>query len=265
MQRVEDFADWCTARELDHLPAEPGIVAAYLTWLAAERTGTRTVAGRGGGVRQMPMKPMRPASIRKVVSAIRGAHQRAGLADPTLHPAIGEVLDGIDRKHRGGTVKRAHAAVGDEIVKMLSVDPEVDPELAAPLRRARDLAVLATGYACAMRRSEIVALDVEDIERVHRPSTPNVAAIVHIRSSKTDQPGKGMTRELGPVPLGIMDAWLGLAVIRSGAIFRRIHGRETLGARLSDGWWPAAFLGDPRASAVDRGRHHCRAPQLAVQ
>ena len=244
-QQMDDFADWCAARELDHLPAEPATVAAYLTWCARDRIGTRRVGVRGGGVREMKLQPMRPASITKVLSAIRGGHRRAMLADPTVHPAIAETMAGIHRKHRGGAKKQAHPAVAAEIEAMLAADPDG----AAPLRLLRDRAIIALGYTGALRRAELVALDVEDIQRMHagrpadqgadqaaRPTGGRVAAQLHVRESKTDQTGVGDTVALGRAPLTILDEWLTTANITSGAIFRRIFGATTLGPRLSDEW-----------------------------
>jgi integrase len=49
----------------------------------------------------------------------------------------------------------------------------------------RDRALLLIGFAAAMRRSEFVALDVADIERVDH------GLVVQVRRSKTDQEGEG--------------------------------------------------------------------------
>jgi hypothetical protein len=58
--------------------------------------------------------------------------------------------------------------------------------LAPPtLAGKRDRALLLTGFAGAFRRSELVALIVEDLER--RPE----GLLLHIRRSQTDQEGEG--------------------------------------------------------------------------
>lgn len=53
------------------------------------------------------------------------------------------------------------------------------------LRGQRDRALLALGFAGAMRRSELVALTVADLEEVGE------GLRVHVRRSKTDQEGVG--------------------------------------------------------------------------
>ena len=98
----------------------------------------------------------------------------------------------------------------------------------------RDRALLLLGFAGAFRRSELVGLNVEDIEK-----TPD-GMVVHIRRSKTDQEGQG--REVG-IPPGAADAtcpiravseWSAAAKISSGPLFRSVnrHG-QVLPRRLS--------------------------------
>jgi hypothetical protein len=57
----------------------------------------------------------------------------------------------------------------------------------ATLRGARDRAILLLGFAGALRRSELVALDVSDLEETEEGFR------VTIRKSKTDQEGQGQT------------------------------------------------------------------------
>ena len=56
---------------------------------------------------------------------------------------------------------------------------------AAALRARRDKALLLVGYAAALRRSELVALDVDDV------SENDSGLVVYIARSKTDQAGLG--------------------------------------------------------------------------
>ena len=71
----------------------------------------------------------------------------------------------------------------------------------------------------AMRRSELVAVSLADIE--WRPE----GVLVHVRRSKTDQDGRDAAI---PVPNGrriepmrLLDAWLAAAII-DGPVFRQI-------------------------------------------
>ena len=101
------------------------------------------------------------------------------------------------------------------------------------LRGKRDRAMLLAGYFGAFRRSELVALAVDQI-RFERDQ-----ARIHIVKSKTDQEGKGKYKHL-PVlsddladvcPSRALRAWLDAADIGSGPAFRAIdqwgHVRDT--------------------------------------
>jgi integrase len=82
----------------------------------------------------------------------------------------------------------------------------------------RDRALILLGFAAALRRSELVALNVEDISFVGE------GLIVHLRRSKTDQEGEGRKiavpygRTLA-CPVKAVQDWLGHAQIASGAVF----------------------------------------------
>jgi integrase len=101
------------------------------------------------------------------------------------------------------------------------------------VRAARDRALLLIGFAGGFRRSEIVGLNVEDIESVRQ------GLIISLRHSKTDQEGHG--RKIGiPVgrtrwcPVAALSRWLDLAGIASGPIFRSVDRHGNVGtARLS--------------------------------
>jgi integrase len=110
----------------------------------------------------------------------------------------------------------------DEMWSMLAALP-------ADARGVRDRALLLVGFGGALRRSELVALDVEDIEFSDRGLTLN------IRRSKTDQEARGC--KVG-VPKGRAEStcaatalkqWIEFAGITSGPIFRNINRHGTVG------------------------------------
>jgi integrase len=89
------------------------------------------------------------------------------------------------------------------------------------------------GFAGAFRRSELVALDVTDLEFCEG------GLRVHVRRSKTDQEGAGDTIAiaLGSVacPVKAVRAWLDASKIASGPLFRRIGKGDRIGIeRLAD-------------------------------
>ena len=81
----------------------------------------------------------------------------------------------------------------------------------------RNRALLAVAYDTLARRSELVALLVEDIE-----AGADGAATILIRRSKVDQEGMGDIRYLAPDTLRHLRAWLAGAGVTSGPIFRGV-------------------------------------------
>jgi integrase len=91
----------------------------------------------------------------------------------------------------------------------------------------------ALGFAGAFRRSELVALDVEDLESCE------AGLRVQICRSKTDQEGVGTTIAIvaGSVacPAKAVQVWLEAAGITSGPVFRSVAKGNRIGRRrLSD-------------------------------
>jgi len=96
-------------------------------------------------------------------------------------------------------------------------------------RGTQERALLLLGFAGAFRRSELVALTVEDLAFVEE------GLVVCVRRSKTDQEGAGMLKGIpkGTHPdtcaVAALQAWLYTAKVRSGRIFRALdsHGNKT--------------------------------------
>jgi site-specific recombinase XerD len=95
----------------------------------------------------------------------------------------------------------------------------------------RDRALLLVGFAGAFRRSELVALNIEDLEET------DLGFKVTIRHSKTDQEGRGQTIAIvkGSVacPVAALKAWLAAAAITTGAVFRSVKKGGKVANRLS--------------------------------
>jgi integrase len=106
---------------------------------------------------------------------------------------------------------------------------------AAPDKLAglRDRALLLIGFGGALRRSEFVALGVDDIEDTE------TGLLVNIRGSKTDQERAGATIAIarGDVacPARALREWLDAAGIETGPLFRPIDkGGTVRPSRLTD-------------------------------
>ncbi len=106
-----------------------------------------------------------------------------------------------------------------------------EPDLAG----ARDKALLLVGFVGALRRSELVALDFEDVN--DHPQ----GLVVTIPRSKTNQ--EGTEPELVVLPIGpnparcpvrALRTWTELAAINSGPVFRPVStGNRAVARRLS--------------------------------
>jgi integrase len=118
------------------------------------------------------------------------------------------------------------AATIDEIRRIVRL-------LGDSLLDVRDRALLLVGYAGAMRRSELVALNVDDVNILE------AGIEVTIRRSKTDQEGVGCTlevpfgRHVGTCPVRALKAWLDRSGITSGPIFRSADHNVVAEVRLS--------------------------------
>jgi hypothetical protein len=103
-------------------------------------------------------------------------------------------------------------------------------------------------FTCAFRRSELVALDVADIEETE------TGLLVTIRHSKTDQEDAGdviaISRGDVACPVKALRAWLRAAGIEAGAIFRPIGEASKLrSGRLTDRSVANIVKRTPRAPA----------------
>jgi site-specific recombinase XerD len=121
-------------------------------------------------------------------------------------------------------VKKA-AATSDKVLAMIASG-------GADLAGKRDRAVLLLGFALAARRSELVALDVADLE-----DCPEGLRVT-IRRSKTDQEGAGavvaVCRGSIACPVAAVKEWLAAANITEGALFRGVgKGGNLIPGRLT--------------------------------
>jgi integrase len=134
----------------------------------------------------------------------------------------------------------AAALTSTELRQLLAALGDDLGGLPGPTRLAalRDRALLLTGLAGALRRSELVALDVEDVR------FRTAAMVLRLRRSKGDQEGEGADvviahgAHLETCPVRAMEAWLRRAGIDYGAVFRRITAAGTIEGRLTgNGVW----------------------------
>lgn len=200
-----DFTTWCQAAGESPMPADPLAVATYLAQLA----------DRGRKV----------STIERRMAAIRTFHKAANHEPPTNSEGVKATMRGIRRSVGAAEIRKAPATS-----EILSAALEQLPDT---LTGKRDRALLLIGFSAALRRSELVDLNVNDIEWRSK------GIVLQIRRSKTDQDGRG---EPIPVPRGAklkpvaaLEAWLQASGITEGPIFREVDRHGNLGAgALSD-------------------------------
>lgn len=231
------FERWCADRGLQSLPASPETVANFASFRADQ--------GR------------KLSTIRRECAAVARTHKLKGFESPTTAEGVRETLSGIARAI-GSMVDQAPPIMRDDLrVMAASFGSE-------SLRDVRDRAVLLLGWLTVCRRSEIVALNVEDFKL-----TPDGAEVV-IRRSKNDQEGKGLVkvcyfarREPELCAVIAVQRWLRLSGLKSGPLFPTIWTNGKVGRGRMDGECVARIVqrAAVRAGIQDRafGAHSLRA------
>lgn len=188
-------------RQLSMLPASPATVAEHVAHLAETR---------------------RPTTISRRLASISVAHKAAGFTSPCSSELVRSTLAGVRR--RIGTAKRRVVPIRVRHIRASAEAMRTD------LKGLRGRALLLIAYAACLRRSELVALDVEDVRLT------DLGAELTIRKSKTDQFGEGHViaihrgeRET-TCPVRALQTWLDAAGIRTGPVFRPV----AKGGRVSE-------------------------------
>lgn len=195
----QDFQGWCADRGRSHLPANAATVANYASSLANAGKKVPTIARK--------------------LAAIRFFHRGAGLDNPTDNAGVAAILKGIRRTV--GTAARQKAPATVDVIHAMMARINADS-----LQGKRDRALLLLGFAGAFRRSELVAITVEDL------TFSEEGVDVFLPKSKTDQEAKGQSVAIlngkALKPADRLKEWLQSAGITSGPIFRRFNRGDRL-------------------------------------
>jgi len=200
-----EFIAWCEGRSIGPLPASPETVAAYIADCASR---------------------LKVGSIQRRLNAIAEAHKAVALESPTHAPIVTNTMKGI-RRTKGTAPSQKSPALTDDIRAMVEATGQ-------GIIGTRDRALVLLGFAGAFRRSELVALDLDDCAF----GKDGLTLMLH--RSKVDQAGEG--RKLGipcgsnpdTCPVRNLQVWIEQAAITSGPLFQSItrHGKLQAG-RLS--------------------------------
>ena len=198
------FERWCAEREERALPATTVTLGHYLVHLAQQ--------GR------------KASTIRRARIAIGVVHSQCGMPRPDQDPRIRTLERGIGRVH-GRHEEGATPLLVPELQRMVSA-------LGHSVRDDRDRAMLLLGFAGAFRSSELVSLDITDVEM----ATEGLLR-VRLRRSKEDQLGEGATAEIPPgqnpllCPIAALKHWLAQLGC-TGPLFPAVHGSHVTPRRL---------------------------------
>lgn len=228
------FGGWCHMRGIDPYDAEPDDIRAWILDLTHQGLKIPTIDGR--------------------LAAVRFHFDTAGKPSPTTTSAVATTLDAA-RNRIGEAKRRARPLMLADLRRIVAAMPTVLNKPPDHSRVLRDRALLTLGWAGALRVSELVALDIDDVRTFGDPNAgTGGGAIIRIRRSKTDQTGIGTdipiryATHLNSCPVLATMAWTRKLMdltnrdprgrrlpvqTNTGALFRGIHRSGRIQRRLS--------------------------------
>ena len=135
-----DFALFCQQNGFSSMPSEPKIVTLYLTHLS---------------------KSAKFSTLKRRLASISVIHKLNGHYLDTKHPIITENILGIKRTK--GTYQKAKKPllINDLKTIIKAIDEDKNKS-----NRVKNKALLLIGFAGGFRRSELVAIDIDDVDFV---------------------------------------------------------------------------------------------------
>jgi integrase len=235
------FVGWCEAHGRTALPASADTIAAWMTDLAQ--------AGRAA------------STINAMVAAVAVAHRTAGHPLDRKSPLIADVWKGIANE-TARAPRQARPMLAGELKALLE-----DLRYRAP-SDARDAALLALGWAAALRRSELVGLDWQATGTGSGSlSIDERGLVVTLNRSKASQ-SEAVTVVVPcadmPAACEAVRAWVDLAKLEPGTpVFRPVDKGQRISAdRLTDRSVARIIKARIWARAVAAGKSEAEADAL---
>ena len=119
-----------------------------------------------------------------------------------------QTLRGIRREGRNRSKRQVNGLEWEDVARVC-VCAEADNTVAG----LRDSALIRLMSDCLLRISEVVAVDIDDLDD----------STLLIRSSKTDQEGHGVHKFVGEPTIQVIKQYIKAGGINEGALFRRIR------------------------------------------
>ena len=161
----KDFSVFCLKNNFSSMPADPKIISLYLTHLS---------------------QTSKFSTLKRRIASISVIHKLKDHYIDTKHPIIRENLLGIKRL-KGSNQKAKKPILINDLKQIIDV---ITKHSIKEIRKTRDKALILIGFAGGFRRSELVALEIDDIEFVRE------GVKIFVKRSKTDQSGEGMTKAI---------------------------------------------------------------------
>jgi site-specific recombinase XerD len=155
------------------------------------------------------------STLERRLIAIHQAHIEISFPSPVLDSVVKRTMQGI-RRVLGTKQRQVMPLVKDDILEALVMSDQQKP-----VKAARDRALILVGFSGAFRRSELIAIKVQDLSYL-----PNGLEIF-LNQSKTDQEKQGRTVFIphahgSRCPVRALAQWLELAEITEGYVFRAV-------------------------------------------
>ena len=188
------FVNFCKKNNFKPLPADPKIVSFYITDLSSTS---------------------KVSTLKRRLASISVIHKLKGQYIDIKHPLINENLLGIQRK-KGVFQKSKKPILINELKEIISI---IDNSEKDERKKARDKALMLIGFSGGFRRSELVNIDLEDLEFTKE------GVKIFLKRSKTDQSGEGMIKaipyfkDINFCPIHTLKKWIEISQINKGLIF----------------------------------------------
>lgn len=205
---LRQFAKFCELHnQPQNLPVPAFIITSFISW--------------------MDQRGLKAVTISRRLSALSALHVKGEFEDTTKALMVTETMEGL---------RRARASAGESASRARPMDPlllrQIASKLGTRLVDRRDWAMALVGFSGLLRRSEIAALNMADLE------WRTEGLVLHIRRSKTDQTGEGavvgipMANEAALCPVGALKKYLEAAGHGEGPVFRN-HGSSAKHERIN--------------------------------